>query len=106
MGVIGSDVALETAHVALMRDDWQQVPQAIITGRRTARVIRQNIALGIVWDVLTMGLASVGILSPVMAAATEVVPDVLVALNSARLLTAQQHLRVGSRSAATPRKTS
>ena len=33
-----------------------------------------------------MGLASVGILNPVMAAATEVVPDVLVALNSARLL--------------------
>ena len=88
MGVVGSDVALEAAHVALMRDDWRQIPQAIIAGRRTYRTIRQNIALGITWDVVTMGLASVGILSPVLAAATEVVPDVLVALNSARLLNA------------------
>ena len=88
MGVVGSDVALEAAHVALMRDDWHQIPQAILAGRRTYRTIRQNIALGITWDVVTMGLASVGILSPVLAAATEVVPDVLVALNSARLLNA------------------
>lgn len=86
MGVAGSDVALEAAHVALMRDDWREIPEAIRTGRRTYRTIRQNIALGITWDVITMGLASVGILSPVMAAATEVVPDVLVSLNSARLL--------------------
>ena len=86
MGVVGSDVALEAAHIALMRDDWRQIPQAIVAGRRTYHTIRQNIALGIAWDVVTMGLAAVGILSPVMAAATEVVPDVLVALNSARLL--------------------
>ena len=86
MSVVGSDAALEAAHVSLMRDDWRQIPQAIHAGRRTYRTIRQNIALGITWDIVTMGLASVGILSPVMAAATEVVPDVLVALNSARLL--------------------
>lgn len=71
MGVVGSDVALEAAHVALMRDDWRQIPQAIIAGRRTYRTIRQNIALGIAWDVMTMGLAAVGILGPVLAAATE-----------------------------------
>lgn len=88
MGVVGSDVALEAAHVALMRDDWRQIPQAIVAGRRTYRTIRQNIALGITWDVVTMGLASVGILTPVLAAATEVVPDVLIAFNSARLLNA------------------
>lgn len=86
MGVIGSDTALEAAHVALMREDWGQIPQAIKMGRRTYRTIRQNIILGIAWDVITMGLASVGILSPVLAAATEAVPDVLVSLNSARLL--------------------
>lgn len=93
MGVVGSDVALEAAHVALMRDDWRQIPQAIIAGRRTYRTIRQNIVLGITWDVVTMGLASIGVLTPVMAAATEVVPDVLVALNSARLLNASHQVR-------------
>ncbi len=86
MGVVGSDVALEAAHVALMRDDWSQVPAALRVGRRTYRVIRQNIVLGIAWDVVTMGLASVGVLTPVMAAATEALPDVLVSFNSARLL--------------------
>ena len=86
MGVVGSDVALEAAHVALMRDDWSQVPAALGVGRRTYRVIRQNIVLGIAWDVVTMGLASVGVLTPVMAAATEALPDVLVSFNSARLL--------------------
>ncbi len=91
MGVVGSDVALEAAHVALMRDDWSQVPKAIRMGCRTYRTIRQNIALGIAWDVVTMGLASIGVLSPVMAAATEALPDVLVSLNSARLLKVPNH---------------
>ncbi|HEX8012412.1 MAG TPA: HAD-IC family P-type ATPase [Casimicrobiaceae bacterium] len=88
MGVVGSDVALEVAHVALMRDDWSQVSAALRMGRSTYRVIRQNIVLGIAWDVVTMGLASIGILTPVLAAATEALPDVLVSLNSARLLKA------------------
>ena len=88
MGVVGSDVALEAAHVALMRDDWSQVPAALRMGRRNYRVIRQNIVLGIAWDFVTMGLASIGVLSPVMAAATEALPDVLVSLISARLLKA------------------
>lgn len=92
MGVVGSDVALEAAHVALMRDDWSQIPQAIQVGRRTYRVIRQNIFLGITWDIVTMGLASVGVIGPVLAAATEVVPDVFVSLNSARLLKAPKRL--------------
>ena len=92
MGVVGSDVALEAAHVALMRDDWSQIPQAIQVGRRTYRVIRQNIFIGITWDIVTMGLASVGIIGPVLAAATEVVPDVFVSLNSARLLKAPKRL--------------
>lgn len=91
MGVVGSDVALEAAHVALMRDDWSQVPAALRMGRRTYRVIRQNIVFGITWDVVTMGLASIGILSPVLAAATEALPDVLVSLNSARLLKAPSY---------------
>ncbi len=93
MGVVGSDVALEAAHVALMRDDWSQVPAALGMGRRTYRVIRQNIVLGIAWDVVTMGLASIGVLTPVMAAATEALPDVLVSFNSARLLKAPQDKR-------------
>ena len=42
MGTIGTAVAQEAADVALLRDDWRQVPEAIQLGRRTARTIRQN----------------------------------------------------------------
>ncbi len=86
MGVAGTDVAIEASHVALMRDDWSQVPHAIMVGRNTYKIIRQGIALSITWDIITMGLASVGILSPVMAAALEELPTIAVAANASRLL--------------------
>src|SRR3990170_747267 len=86
MGVAGTDAAIQASHVALMRDDWSQVPHAIMVGRNTYKIIRQGIALSIIWDVTTMGLASVGILSPVMAAALEELPTIAVAANASRLL--------------------
>lgn len=50
MGAAGSDVALETADVALMADDLTKLPFAVALSRRTSRVIRQNlwISLGVV----------------------------------------------------------
>ena len=50
MGAAGSDVALETADVALMADDLSQLPFAVALSRRTSRVIRQNlwVSLGMV----------------------------------------------------------
>jgi Cd2+/Zn2+-exporting ATPase/Cu+-exporting ATPase len=86
MGVAGTDAAIEASHVALMRDDWLKVPHAIKVGKDAYRVIRQGIALSVTWDVITMGLASIGILSPVMAAALEELPTIAVAANASRLL--------------------
>ncbi|MEW5683299.1 MAG: heavy metal translocating P-type ATPase [Pseudomonadota bacterium] len=50
MGAAGSDVALETADVALMADDLRRLPFAVGLSRRTSSVIRQNlwISLGVV----------------------------------------------------------
>ena len=50
MGAIGSDVALETADIALMADDLQRLPFAVGLSRRTSRIIRQNLwfSLGMV----------------------------------------------------------
>jgi Cd2+/Zn2+-exporting ATPase len=50
MGAAGSDVALETADVALMADDLKNLPFAVDLSRHTRRVIRQNvfISLGVV----------------------------------------------------------
>jgi Cd2+/Zn2+-exporting ATPase len=50
MGAAGSDVALETADVALMADDLNHLPFAVGLSRRTSRVIKQNlwVSLGVV----------------------------------------------------------
>jgi len=86
MGAVGSDAAIEAADIALMRDDWKQVPQAIEIGRHTFGIIRQNLAIGIIFNLTGIGLASTGILSPTAAAVAHIMPDVLVFLNSSRLL--------------------
>jgi Cu+-exporting ATPase len=86
MGGIGTAVAQEAADVSLLRDDWMAVPEAIQLGRRTYRTIRQNIFFGIGFTTLVMGLASFGIIGPIIAAASQSVPDVAVALNASRLL--------------------
>lgn len=50
MGAAGSDVALETADIALMADDLRQLPFAVDLSRRTRRIIKQNVfvSLGVV----------------------------------------------------------
>lgn len=56
MGAAGTDVALETADVALMADDLERLAYALTLARRTQRVVRQNLALStIVIGVLVVG---------------------------------------------------
>ena len=86
MGVAGTDVAIEAADVALMRDDWSLVPEAIRIGRISVRTIRQNLAFTAAYNVVGITLAFLGILPPVWAAAAQSLPDGAIMLNSARLL--------------------
>jgi len=86
MGAAGSDAAIEAAHVALMRDDWRVVPEAIRLGRRAFGTIKQNLWFTAAYNVVGMGLAAGGWLPPIAAAATQSLPDVAVMLNSSRLL--------------------
>jgi P-type Cu+ transporter len=79
MGDIGTAVAQEAAKLALLRDDWTTVPQAIRLARRTNRTIRQNIYFGIGFTMLVMSLAATGVIGPILAAASQSVPDVAVA---------------------------
>ena len=85
MGV-GTGVALEAADVALLRNDWTMVPEAIRISRRGVRTIRQNLGFTAVYNIVGLALAAVGILPPVWAAAAQSLPDVAIMLNSARLL--------------------
>ena len=63
MGAAGSDVALETADVALMADDLETLPFAVGLSRATSRIIRQNlwVSLGIVAILIPSTLLGLGI---------------------------------------------
>ncbi|WP_234807480.1 MULTISPECIES: heavy metal translocating P-type ATPase [Mycolicibacterium] len=63
MGAAGSDVALETADVALMADDLNALPFAVDLSRRTSRVIKQNLwaSLGIVAVLIPATVLGLGI---------------------------------------------
>lgn len=86
MGAAGTDIAIEAAHVALMRDDWSLVPEVLSIARHTMAVVRLNIAFTAVYNLLGLSLASLGFLPPILAAAAQSIPDLGILANSSRLL--------------------
>jgi P-type Cu+ transporter len=86
MGAAGSDIALEAAHVALMRDDWLLVPEILRIAQRTLRVVKMNLAFTVAYNVIGLSLAAFGFLPPIFAAAAQSIPDLGILANSSRLL--------------------
>ncbi|MEX2542406.1 MAG: cation-translocating P-type ATPase [Trueperaceae bacterium] len=86
MGAAGTDVAIETAHVALMSDDWSRLPELFSIARRTMGVVRLNIGFTAVYNLIGISLAALGFLPPIFAAALQSLPDLGIMGNSARLL--------------------
>ncbi|MDX1614462.1 MAG: cation-translocating P-type ATPase [Candidatus Promineifilaceae bacterium] len=86
MGAAGTDVALEAAHAALMRDDWLLIPELLEVAERTMDVVRLNLGFTAVYNAVGLGLAAFGILPPVLAAAAQSLPDIGILANSSRLL--------------------
>jgi P-type Cu+ transporter len=86
MGAAGSGVALEAAHVALMRDDWLLVPELIRIARRTMGVVKTNLGVTVVYNLVGISLAAFGFLPPILAAAAQSLPDLGILANSSRLL--------------------
>lgn len=86
IGTTGTDVAIETADITLMRDDWNLVPDLLKSARNTMGVIKWNFAFTTVYNLAGLSLAAFGFLPPVLAAAAQSLPDVGILLNSSRLL--------------------
>jgi Cu+-exporting ATPase len=86
MGAAGADIAVEAAHVALLREDWTLVPELLRIARRTMRVVRMNLGFTAVYNVAGLTLAALGILPPALAAAAQSLPDLGILGNSSRLL--------------------
>jgi P-type E1-E2 ATPase len=85
MGAAGSDVAINSAQIALMNNDLSRLPFLIRLSRAAARVVWQNILFGVVFIVGMMTLAIWGPLTAVVAAVCHTGAALVVAFNSARL---------------------
>jgi Cd2+/Zn2+-exporting ATPase len=86
MGAAGSDTALETADVALMRDDLGSLPGFFALGRRTVQTIRANVAFSIIVKAVFVVLALTGNATLWMAVFADTGVSLLVILNGMRLL--------------------
>jgi P-type Cu+ transporter len=86
MGAAGTDIAIEAAHIALMREDWMLVPQVVRIAKNTMRVVKTNIAFTAVYNIAGLSLAALGYLPPIFAAAAQSLPDLGILANSSRLL--------------------
>jgi P-type E1-E2 ATPase len=85
MGAIGSDAAIEAADVAMMKDDLSQIPEIMRIGRQTIGVIKENLIMWGILNVLGFGLVFMRVLSPDGAAIWNFLTDFIPIINSLRL---------------------
>jgi Cd2+/Zn2+-exporting ATPase len=86
MGALGSDVAIQTADIALMASDLSRVPHFLGLADKTLRIINQNMLCGFVFIGAAIVLSGVGLIPPIAAAFIHEFGAFFVIFNSARLL--------------------
>ncbi|MCR5674324.1 MAG: cadmium-translocating P-type ATPase [Lachnospiraceae bacterium] len=86
MGSLGSDAAIEAADIVLMDDDITKIARLVRIGRRTLRIVRQNVVFAIGVKLLVLTLGALGIATMWLAVFADVGVAVLAILNSMRAL--------------------
>ncbi len=86
MGAAGTDVAVETADIALAGDDLSRLLDVRALGRASVGVIRQNYGLAIAVNAVGLIVGAGGALSPVLAAVLHNASSILVVGNSSRMI--------------------
>jgi Cu+-exporting ATPase len=81
----GTDIAMESAQVTLLNSDLNSILETIDLSRKTLRVIKQNLFLAFVYNVVAIPIAAFGLLNPVIAAAAMGLSSISVVLNAVRL---------------------
>ncbi|MDT0166636.1 cadmium-translocating P-type ATPase [Cellulomonas sp. APG4] len=84
MGAMGTDVAIETADVALMGEDLRHLPQAFAHARRARRIMLQNVGLSLAIIIVLMPLALTGVLGLAAVVLVHEVAEVFVIANGVR----------------------
>jgi Cd2+/Zn2+-exporting ATPase len=85
MGAAGTDVALETADVALMQDDLPKLAEAVLLSRAAERIIKQNVYVSILIKGVFVLLAPFGLVALWMAVLADMGTSIAVTLNGLRL---------------------
>ena len=86
MGAAGSEVAINSATIALMNNDLRRLPFLIRLSRMARTVINQNFLFGVVFIIGGLAAASFGYLNPIVAAILHNIGSLFVVFNSARLV--------------------
>jgi heavy metal translocating P-type ATPase len=80
----GGGIAAEAADVVLLGEDLSRIPEAVALGRRTLRIARQSLIVGLGLSTVAMGFASLGHIPPAIGALLQEGIDVAVILNALR----------------------
>lgn len=86
MGAFGSDIAVQSASVALMNNDLRRIPFLIGLARKTRILMNQNLAIGLGFIVVGVYFATLGHITPIGAALLHSISSIFVIFNSARLV--------------------
>ncbi len=86
MGAFGSDIAVQSATIALMNNDLRRIPFLIGLARKTRVLMNQNLAIGLGFIIVGVYLALLGHITPVGAALLHSISSLFVIFNSARLV--------------------
>jgi Cu+-exporting ATPase len=89
--VHGSDIALKSADIILVREDLRVIPDAVQLSRRTLRTIRGNLVWAFGYNIAAIPIAAFGLLNPLIAAAAMALSSVFVITNSLRLQSFDPH---------------
>ncbi len=86
MGAAGSEVAVNSATIALMNNDLRRLPFLVKLSRMARAVINQNFLFGVVFIIGGLAAAAMGYLNPIVAAIMHNAGSLIVVFNSARLV--------------------
>ncbi|MGA2468644.1 MAG: cation-translocating P-type ATPase [Thermodesulfobacteriota bacterium] len=82
MGAVGTDVAIETADIALMTDELEKIPTVIRLSRKALRVIKENLVFAIVFNTVLVFLSAKGWMTMILGAVLHQGSSLLVILSS------------------------
>jgi Cd2+/Zn2+-exporting ATPase len=85
MGAKGTEVALETADIALMHDDISKLPFMVKLSRRMLKIIKWNIVFGLSFNLIAVLASGSGFLTPIMGAVVHNIGSIIVVISSASI---------------------